>query len=145
VTFLRRGKFLTVKLSDGTRLIFHFGMSGRLVLRPLSHKHDHFALKFSNGLWLTYSDFRRFGRIWRIAEADVANSPPLQALGPDALSRTFSSNTLRTESRRSIKLTLLDQRVVSGIGNIYSCESLYHAAIDPTRMTNSLSGPKERG
>lgn len=139
IAFERHGKFVMAKLSDNTRLLIHFGMSGRLVVRPPSKKHDHFALRFEHGVWLTFNDFRRFGRIWRIAETQMWAEPPLSRLGPDALSKSFSGKTFRINSRRSVKSILIDQGVIAGLGNIYSSESLYRAGILPTRAIASLS------
>jgi formamidopyrimidine-DNA glycosylase len=139
IAFERHGKFVMAKLSDRTRLLIHFGMSGRLVVRPPSKKHDHIALRFEHGVWVTFNDFRKFGRIWRIAETQIWTEPPLSKLGPDALTKSFSSKTLDINSRRSVKSILPDQGIVAGLGNIYSSESLYRAGLLPTRAVSSLS------
>lgn len=139
VAISRHGKFVTMKLSDETRLLIHLGMSGRLVMRPPSQKHDHFALHFGQGLCLTFNDFRRFGRVWRIPEVQLWRQLPLSGLGPDALSGSFKARAFSISSRRSLKSILLDQKIVAGLGNIYSSESLYRAGILPTRAIDSLS------
>jgi formamidopyrimidine-DNA glycosylase len=114
-------------------------MSGRLVFRAPSQRHDHFAFRFVRDSWLTFNDIRRFGRVYRVPETQIWSEPPLSSLGPDALSSAVGEKTFRISSGRSIKSMLLDQRVVAGLGNIYSCEILYHAGILPTRATASLS------
>jgi formamidopyrimidine-DNA glycosylase len=136
---LRRGKFLILQLSDETCLLLHCGMSGRLVSRHLSKPHDLFSIVFSDNTRLMYNDFRRFGRVWRVRAPDILDHPALRSLGPEPLSRRFNQECLDYSSKRAVKTVLLDQQVVAGLGNIYSCESLYHARIRPDRRWDSLS------
>jgi formamidopyrimidine-DNA glycosylase len=88
---------------------------------------------------LGFADGRHFGRVhaWESAEA----CPPLKALGIDGLSREFTAKELRaplSRSKRPVKEFLLDQTKIAGIGNIYSCEALWRARVDPRRRANSL-------
>jgi formamidopyrimidine-DNA glycosylase len=135
----RRGKFLIFQLSDESSLLLHCGMSGRILNRTEEKPHDLFFIVFSDGQRLTYNDFRRFGRIWRVQTQQLSRHPALQNLGPEPSSKNFSRNTLALNSKRSVKVVLLDQQVVAGLGNIYACESLYHARIRPDRQIASLT------
>ncbi len=133
----RHGKVLIFELSGGVNVSVQLGMSGRFAFRPFGQPHDHFSLNLGPNDNLTYNDFRRFGRVivgvnardfWR------------HYLGPDALSREFRQSTLAVSSKRSIKAVLLDQKTVSGLGNIYACEALFRAGIRPTRIASNLTG-----
>jgi formamidopyrimidine-DNA glycosylase len=135
----RRGKLLIFMLSDESALVFHLGMSGRLVPRPPATSHDLFGVRFVGETWLTFSDFRRFGRIWRYQLAALARQISADYVGPEPLSPPFDATAFQLKSRRTVKAVLLDQRIVAGLGNIYSCESLYHARIRPDRPIVSLS------
>lgn len=135
----RRGKLLIFRLSDETALLLHCGMSGRLVARKHGNKHDLFCLAFRGGVHLTYNDFRRFGRLWRLPLEGLPRHAVLRKLGPEPLSLRFSESSLASKSRRSVKSAILDQSVVAGLGNIYACESLYRARISPERAVGTLT------
>lgn len=134
--FDRYGKVLILRLSGGIALCIHLGMSGRLVLRPFGQPHDHFSLEFGASTSLTYNDFRRFGQI---TASSVLPNQQFGRFGPDALSSEFRASILAVQSRRPIKAVLMNQQIVAGIGNIYSCEALFIAGINPLRAANSLS------
>lgn len=102
------------------------------------------ALEFGKGV-LGFADGRHLGRvhIWESAKSCV----PLQQMGVDALSREFTADLLKNKlkaSRRSVKEFLLDQTRLAGVGNIYSCEALWHAQIAPLRQANSLSAQESK-
>jgi formamidopyrimidine-DNA glycosylase len=106
--------------------------------------HVDVALELNKGA-LGFADRRHFGRVHLWASAD--ESPGLSILGVDALSRDFTSSRLielLTTSKRPLKDFLLDQSRVAGIGNIYSCESLWHARLDPRRNANTLQSQEAR-
>jgi formamidopyrimidine-DNA glycosylase len=139
----RIGKFLLVPLDDGAdTLVIHLRMSGQLLLTapdsPLA-KHTHAVLRLSDGRELRFVDPRTFGELF------VAPSPvmALSHLGPDPLSPAWSAAVLgRGLAGRSarLKLLLMDQRFVAGIGNIYSDEALFEARLRFDRPAGSLSG-----
>lgn len=138
----RRAKYLLMELRQGW-IIVHLGMSGRL--RILSEatppaKHDHIDLILSNGKILRYTDPRRFGAwLW---ETDLAQSRVLRHLGPEPLSEAFTADWLIEKSKTKripIKSWLMDNKLVVGVGNIYASESLFMAAILPTRPAHSLT------
>lgn len=137
----RRAKYLIIQLERGILLI-HLGMSGHLrVLKPAPapEKHDHVDITFGNGVVLRYNDPRRFGAVLWHPENQ---HPLLEKLGPEPLSEAFSVDQLYTLSRRSsqpIKTFIMDQQIVVGVGNIYACEALFKARINPKRTANKVS------
>jgi formamidopyrimidine-DNA glycosylase len=139
----RRAKYILLRCSSGT-IIIHLGMSGRLcVLEEGSkhQKHDHVDFILDNGKLLRFTDHRRFGSIlW--TEEDPFQHSLLVNLGPEPLSKTFNANYLfaRTRNKKqAIKLLIMDQRVVVGVGNIYANEALFSAKILPDRPSTSLT------
>ncbi len=138
----RYGKFLLFEF-DRAVLRIHLGMSGRMrIIEPskyLEFKHIHLTIKFKNGLTLAYIDPRRFGSI-EVVNPDFKIPPKL---GPDALDLKLGNKLLSSQKLKSsvpIKLKLLDQSLVAGIGNIYSDEILYRSHLSPLRKATSLSG-----
>jgi formamidopyrimidine-DNA glycosylase len=146
----RKGKYLFLDLDRGL-IEMHFRFDGQLIwlggakkLLEQANKrpdgvHVDVALEFAKGV-LSFADGRHLGRVhfWKSAETCV----PLNQLGVDALSPQFTTELLRRElasSRRPLKEFLLDQSRIAGIGNIYSCEALWHAALNPRRPANSLN------
>ncbi|MEW8157074.1 MAG: bifunctional DNA-formamidopyrimidine glycosylase/DNA-(apurinic or apyrimidinic site) lyase, partial [Candidatus Thiodiazotropha endolucinida] len=139
----RRGKYLLMAFHHGT-LIIHLGMSGSLRIVDADtaiQKHDHFDLLLGNGLQLRLRDPRRFGAVlW--TDQPAINHPLLADLGPEPLGDTFDGDYLfaRGKVRRTvIKQLIMDSKTVVGIGNIYASESLFRAAIHPTRPSNRIS------
>jgi formamidopyrimidine-DNA glycosylase len=139
----RRSKYLLFRLGGDT-LIVHFGMTGSLRVygvAPARRTHDHIDLEFANGVILRYHDPRRFGAmLWSPAAA--GEHPLLAALGPEPLEDAFDGLHLWKMSRRRaapVKIFLMDQKVVVGVGNIYASEALFAARIRPTRAAGSLS------
>lgn len=142
----RRGKYLLVRLNDGT-LIIHLGMSGslRIIAAHSPHeKHDHVDIFFENGIGLRFRDPRRFGCIlW--TEEDPLKHKLLEKLGPEPLSDRFNAGYMYDISRGktlAIKTFLMDSHRVVGVGNIYASESLFRAQIDPRRTASSIEKPQ---
>lgn len=128
----RRGKYLKLRIDDRWLLI-HLRMSGDLRTvsadRPVG-KHDRFALTFTDGERLVFSDARKFGRIWLLRDPDTV----LSGLGVEPLSDELTVEFLQTafaKTRRPIKTVLLDQSLIAGLGNIYTDEALFLAGIHP--------------
>jgi formamidopyrimidine-DNA glycosylase len=149
----RKGKYVLLALDSGL-MTMHFRLDGQLLwfanakemLQRANQSengvHVDVALELDKGV-LGFADRRHFGRVhlWESAE----DCPGLRVLGIDALSRDFTYSRLAqllAASKRPLKDFLLDQSRVAGIGNIYSCESLWHARLDPRRRANTLK-PKE--
>lgn len=139
----RRGKYLLLKTSDGC-LIIHLGMSGHLRIltdNKLPNKHDHVDIVFQSKTILRYNDPRRFGAILWV-EGDPQHHPLLKHLGPEPLTKDFSGSYLwkRAQGRSvPIKSLLMENKIVTGIGNIYATEALFEAGIHPMAPAKSLS------
>ena len=143
----RHGKYLWLELTDGLNLMLHLKMSGRLGLRklkdtPLSRERIRFSI--GNDLILVFNDPRTLGRLWIIEGNDVYIHPSLKALGPDALTISEQEFLDRLERKKGVlKVVLLNQSFIAGVGNIYADEACFLAKIDPRRKTSSLK-PLER-
>ncbi len=151
----RKGKYVLLVLDRGL-LTLHFRLDGQLLWfsspneffaranQPENGVHVDVALEFGNGV-LGFVDRRHFGRVhaWESTE----DSPGLSSLGVDALSKDFTFARFRellAASVRPLKDFLMDQNRVAGLGNIYSCESLWHARLNPRRRANSLKPEEAR-
>lgn len=139
----RRGKYLLLRLNTGT-IILHLGMSGSLRIctaNTAAEKHDHVDFVFDNNKILRLRDPRRFGAVlWTTSTPEKHKL--LAPLGPEPLEDSFSSEYLFEQSRKrcaSIKSLIMNSHIVVGVGNIYACESLYIAGINPKRKAGSLS------
>lgn len=139
----RRAKYLLLHFNPGTLLI-HLGMSGSL--RVISdntpvEKHDHVDIIFKHKKGIRLTDPRRFGAVlWLGTEPET--HPLLSKLGPEPLSKELTANYLYTRSRGkkvSIKHYLMNQNIITGIGNIYCTEALYYARISPVRSAGNIS------
>ncbi|MEH3036726.1 MAG: bifunctional DNA-formamidopyrimidine glycosylase/DNA-(apurinic or apyrimidinic site) lyase [Sphingomonas adhaesiva] len=139
----RRAKYGLIDTDRGDTMIFHLGMSGRWRVDPGEVlPHDHLLLETAAGRRLALNDPRRFGSVDLWPSDRIEEFPAFRALGPEPLGPGFTARYLRgaLDGRRtSIKLALLDQRIVAGLGNIYVCEALYHARIQPRRAAGRLS------
>lgn len=142
----RRGKFLIVLLDGGDRLIIHLRMTGCLVLAPADYpqeKHTHVIIEMNDGSQLRFSDTRRFGRIWLLGDDETDTYSGVEKLGKEPFDADFSAEYLSAclgKRKKTIKECLMEQRVIAGIGNIYSDEILFAAGIYPARPANHLSG-----
>ncbi|HKP44317.1 bifunctional DNA-formamidopyrimidine glycosylase/DNA-(apurinic or apyrimidinic site) lyase [Mycobacterium sp.] len=145
----RRGKYLWLTLDDGSALVVHLGMSGQMLLGALPREdHLRIAALLDDGTALSFVDQRTFGG-WMIADVvtvDGTDVPvPVAHLARDPLDPHFNREAVVTVLRRKhseIKRQLLDQTVVSGIGNIYADEALWRAKINGARLASSLTRPK---
>lgn len=139
----RRAKYLLLNFDRGT-LILHLGMSGNLrVLTSTvpAEKHDHFDLILHDGKIMRLRDPRRFGAVlWHAG--DLSTHPLLAKLGPEPLFDEFDGEALFCATRArsaAIKLVIMDNHVVVGVGNIYANEALFRAGIRPQTPASSLS------
>jgi formamidopyrimidine-DNA glycosylase len=147
-TALRRiGKYLLLDTDGGETLLVHLGMSGSFRIsapfRP-SHlkKHDHLLIHLPQKVTAAFHDPRRFGVILLVRTAEAAAHPLLAQMSVDPLSEAFTADYLHTQLQRyrtPVKIALLHQHVVAGMGNIYASESLFRAAIHPERAANTLT------
>src|SRR5438128_2575562 len=146
----RHGKYLLLELDRGI-LTLHFRLDGQLLWfssvaemetkanMPPHNVHVDISFEFDRGV-LGFADRRHFGRVHYFESREASKG--VNSLGVDALSKEFTPlrfASLLAASRRPLKEFLLDQSRVAGIGNIYSCESMWHAKLDPRRPANTLS------
>lgn len=140
----RRGKYLIFQLSSAQYLVMHLRMSGALLLNPKEIRpHTRASFTFSNGNQLVFNDQRRLGIIW-LGE-NIA--PIIGKLGPEPLDKDFTANVLSQRLSKHhipIKVALVDQSLIAGIGNMYADETLFAARIHPLRTTDSLSSREIR-
>ncbi|MEZ8009119.1 MAG: bifunctional DNA-formamidopyrimidine glycosylase/DNA-(apurinic or apyrimidinic site) lyase [Candidatus Poseidoniaceae archaeon] len=160
----RRAKYLLIDTMDELVFLSHLGMSGRYTLITASEvpryleknasskhskfgeltgfggRHDHMEFCFDDGSVAVYTDPRRFGVADLFERAEEPIQSLLEHLGPEPLENwTAQDAARRCQGKRSpIKTTLLDQRFVVGVGNIYACEALHRSGISPILPTNKL-------
>ncbi|MET0567130.1 MAG: bifunctional DNA-formamidopyrimidine glycosylase/DNA-(apurinic or apyrimidinic site) lyase [Acidimicrobiia bacterium] len=140
----RKGKFLAAPLDDGQTLVAHLGMSGRFTVGDPSEvepAHTHFRARLDDGREVRFIDPRTFGFV-AVVTSDEMGGSGLSRVGPDAWDTTPSVEDLAAAlARRTapVKALLLDQVIVSGLGNIYADEALHMAGIHPLRPAGTLS------
>jgi len=145
----RRGKYLWLTLDDGSALVVHLGMSGQMLLGEVPNEnHLRIATHLDDGTALSFVDQRTFGG-WMLADLVTVDGTELPApvahLARDPLDPKFNRDGVVMVLRRKhseIKRQLLDQTVVSGIGNIYADEALWRAKVNGARQASSLTRAK---
>lgn len=142
--YQRIAKYIVISLDNGLSLILHLGMSGTIRLsdeRGESQKHDHIVFRTTEG-YMVYNDPRRFGLCVYVPTESLKSCSLLKNSGTDPFDEQLTGTYLKeklTRKNLAVKLALLDQKIISGIGNIYASEALFLAGILPTRPANSLS------
>lgn len=158
----RRAKYLLLDLDDGRIILSHLGMSGRYTLfdsekvkqfeatknevsrfgsaTGFEGRHDHVEFRFDDGSVAVYTDPRRFGIMDLIEVGEEQIHPLLESLGPEPFGDWSAKQLAKKLQNKttSIKVALLDQRVVVGVGNIYACEALHRSGIHPQRQSKTL-------
>lgn len=149
----RRSKYILADLSTGETLLVHLGMSGRMLVsgrilgdfhhdHPGPAKHDHVVLDMEGGARVTFNDARRFGAMDLMSTDRAEDHWLLRDIGPEPLGNAFDGAYLarRLSGRKTpVKAALLDQKLVAGLGNIYVCEVLHRAGIDPRRRAGRIA------
>jgi len=139
----RRAKYGLIHTQSGQTMIFHLGMSGRWRIDPGEiAKHDHLVIETDAGHVLALNDARRFGSVDLCSTDDLDTFGPFDGMGPEPLSADLDARHLSDafEGRISaVKVLLLDQKIVAGLGNIYVCEALHRAGIRPDKPAARVS------
>lgn len=170
ITSVRRfAKVSSIDLSNGYSILTHVKLTGQFIYRgpkllnpnKLSPKvsggiggpHTHIIFEFEDGGKLYYNDIRKFGWVRVIKTSDVENEKFVKTLGPEphvakgfagqALTFEYFENLL-SKSKRNIKVLLMDQSKIGGIGNIYANDALWFSKISPKRSSNSLSNQESK-
>lgn len=146
IGFGRRAKYILGHLDDRHSLMLHLGMSGRLLLDgPPAGPHEHLTFHFDDGSCLRFVDPRRFGMLDLCPTPMLDRHPRLMGLGLEPLDQGFGGPGLAhaLAGRQSpLKVALMNQRLVVGVGNIYACEGLFRARLSPRRTAGHLR-PRE--
>ena len=145
----RRGKYLWLTLGEGQALVVHLGMSGQMLIGPISRpQHLRIAATLDDGSVLSFVDQRTFGG-WMVTDVvtvDGSELPePVAHIARDPLDERFDISAVVTRLRgkhTEIKRALLDQTVVSGVGNIYADEALWQARVHGRRLTDGMTRAK---
>jgi formamidopyrimidine-DNA glycosylase len=156
----RRAKYILVHLDHGEVLAVHLGMTGRFIITragargvratlgeyAYEHgkdaKHDHLVFTMSGGAVVTYNDARRFGYMTLLAERELASNAFFEGLGVEPLGAELTAAYLAQRARgrkADLKAFLMDQRIVAGLGNIYVCEALFRAGLNPWKPASRLA------
>ncbi len=138
----RRGKYILLHFTKGT-LIIHLGMSGSLRITDLQQthgKHDHIDILFAKKI-LRFNDPRRFGCfLW--TNGSLEDHPLFKKLGPEPFCESFNADWLYHQAKNrktAVKLFIMDNHIVVGVGNIYANETLFRAGIHPARQANRIA------
>ncbi|WP_428028339.1 bifunctional DNA-formamidopyrimidine glycosylase/DNA-(apurinic or apyrimidinic site) lyase [Altererythrobacter sp.] len=141
----RRAKYGLIHTDRDQTLVFHLGMSGRWRIDPSEDdKHDHVVIETASNRF-ALCDPRRFGSVDLVGTADLEAWPIFATMGPEPLGDAFTPARLKsalTGRKQAIKLCLLDQRIVAGLGNIYVCEALWRAGIHPRKPGGKVTRPQ---
>lgn len=143
----RRGKYMILDFDNDYSVIWHLGMSGQVTILGVgevyvARKHDHVIWAMSGGAHIIYNDARRFGFMTLERSELIEQDGALAKMGPEPLGNEFCGPVLFDALRRRsgpIKTVLLDQRVVSGLGNIYVCEALFGAGLSPFMAARDIT------
>lgn len=144
----RYAKYLLIRLSDNLTIVSHLRMEGKYHLTTPDapkDKHDHVEFIFTDGTALRYNDVRKFGRMQLILTGTERQTTGIGKLGPEPNSLEFSEQYFIDSLKRkkkNIKNTLLDQKTVAGLGNIYVDETLWQSGIHPLSAANKI--PEEK-
>lgn len=136
----RRGKFLMFELND-YYLLSHLRMEGKYFIDGDTTKHDHVIFHFNDGI-LKYNDTRKFGRMYLIDKDKVYKEKPLVSLGLEPWDNSLNSSYLLNKYKNKnlpIKSILLDQSIITGIGNIYADEILFKSKINPLKKGSEIT------
>lgn len=140
----RRGKWLIFEL-DHYYLLSHLRMEGKYLIRHTIdqlEKHEHIAFVLDNGEELRYKDTRKFGRMYLLNKEEAFYQKPLSELGKEPWDPTLTAQYLKDKFKHKtipIKTILLDQGIITGIGNIYANEILFLSKISPFQKGNTVT------
>jgi len=141
----RRAKYIQIFLDNDVVIIIHLGMSGKVLIKDNDYKyqkHDHFELELEDDVRLIYNDPRRFGLVIYSDKDNLENLAIFKNLGMEPLSEDFTPEKfglILQNKKQPIKLSLMDNANIVGVGNIYAAESLFLSGISPLRPSNELS------
>jgi len=148
----RRGKYIITYLDSKEKLVIHLGMTGLLIYPynknneeimsgKIKSKHNHIIFNFTDNSQLVFNDIRRFGKVYLVS--DINKIKGLFELGFEPLDDYFTEEAfiqiLNKKKKGKIKPFLMNQKFITGLGNIYTNEVLYRSGIHPLRIVSSLN------
>ena len=158
ISIFRRGKFLLIELENKNFILIHLGMTGKIFIkrkfdkttvftdyyfeRKIIKKHNHLGLKLSNSVDLIYNDIRKFGFIKILNNKMLKFDKHISNLGPEPLTSAFDYDYMKKKSKKrkiNIKNFIMNQKYISGLGNIYANEILFLSSINPKKKAYKLS------
>ena len=142
----RKAKYIQIFLDNETQLIIHLGMTGKLLIKKnftnkRINKHDHVIVELKNSQALVFNDVRKFGMLDLIDNSQEQNYKFFKDLGLEPLEKEFNFDNFKkiiSHRNKSIKSTIMDSKLIVGVGNIYANESLFNAGIHPERISSDL-------
>ena len=153
----RRSKFLLLGLENHSVILIHMGMTGKIFIinnsskkvfktsfyyeNEINKKHNHIIIKFNKFIKLIYNDVRKFGFVKIIPSDSIKENNHLRLLGPEPLNKDFNIeyfNKKVKNIKKNIKNLLMDQKLVSGLGNIYVNEILHLSSVNPLKVSKNL-------
>ena len=154
----RRSKYLLINLNQRLTILAHLGMTGKFFIvnkknkkqktsfyysiKKNESKHDHLTIYFNKGFKLIYNDVRKFGFLKILKNKDILKSEHLHLLGPEPLTKNFNLRYITkytVNKKKKIKDLLMDQRFVSGLGNIYCNEILFLCKLSPFKAAKKVN------
>jgi formamidopyrimidine-DNA glycosylase len=142
----RRGKYLLLDLISGDTLLIHLGMTGSFRIATAhpspADAHDHVLFELTNGSIVTFNDPRRFGVMDLIEQHTDGQHRAFKSMGVEPLDASFDAHVMArafANRKTAIKVALLDQRNIAGLGNIYASEALHRAGLTPTRRASTIA------
>jgi formamidopyrimidine-DNA glycosylase len=145
----RHGKYLLLAFESGRGALAHLGMTGKFVRRPEGHPEPYSRARFhlDDGQVIHYRDPRLFGRIEPVASSDLRQLPVVRALGIDPMVDGLTARSLARAvggSKQDLKVALMDQSRIAGLGNIHAAEALFRARLHPARKPATLRADEWR-
>jgi formamidopyrimidine-DNA glycosylase len=140
----RRGKWIVMELDDYF-LLSHLRMEGKYFFKTSNDellKHEHIVFKLDNNTELRYHDVRKFGKMWLIEKDKINEIGPLKELGLEPWDNNLTVEYLKDKFKKKklpIKSVILDQGIITGIGNIYANEILFMSRVNPLKLAFSLN------
>ena len=153
----RRSKYLLINLDNDYTILIHLGMTGKIIiissqntknkssfyydLKDFNHDHDHLIIKFNKNIKIIYNDIRKFGFIKIIKTPKILLSPHLKNLGPEPFSKEFNLDYFKSKIKKRkiiLKDLLMNQKFLSGLGNIYVNEAVFMSKLNPRIKVKKL-------
>lgn len=148
----RRAKYIFIHFNNNKTIIVHLGMTGSFSVYPPQRyaeidmdRHDHLVMTTDKNVKIIYRDPRRFGMVDVVGTDDISSYKAIKILGPEPLEDAFTSRVLAEKIKNKktpIKVAIMDQAIVVGVGNIYASEALFLSAINPTTPACDVSDKK---